>query len=276
MNNRLQQRHGLETRLHQAMERGEFSLNYQPQVSMASGAITGMEALLRWTPDGGPPVAPSQFIPLLEESGLIVAVGEWVLWHACSQCVEWQKSGFPPLRLSINISALQFMRSDLDVTVLRVLEITGFDPRLLCLELTESMIMIDSARTMEKLEALTRTGVTLSLDDFGTGYSSLEYLGRLPIKELKIDRSFVMRMLSTKNDAAVVNTIIAMGHSLKMELVAEGVETEEQMMYLLEKNCGTIQGFFFCRPLTAEGFAGFVREWTPHINRLEQSPDVTV
>jgi len=275
MNNRLQQRLGLETRLHQAMERGEFSLHYQPQVSLVTGSIIGMEALLRWTPDGGPPVAPSQFIPLLEESGLIVAVGEWVLWHACSQSVEWQKSGMPPIRLSVNISALQFMRSDLDVTVLRVLEITGLDPRLLCLELTESMIMIDSARTMEKLEALTRTGVILSLDDFGTGYSSLEYLGRLPIEELKIDRSFIMRMLSTKNDAAVVNTIIAMGHSLKMELVAEGVETIEQLTYLQEKNCGTIQGFLFSRPLTAEGFADFFREWSPEFEPLSFSVGLT-
>ena len=155
-----------------------------------------MEALLRWTPKGEEVVSPSQFIPLLEETGLIVAVGEWVLLRACTQAAAWRKQGLPPMRMSVNISALQFMRSDLDETVKRVLDVTGYDPAYLCLELTESMIMIDSMRTMEKLTALTDIGITLSLDDFGTGYSSLEYLGRLPIQELKIDQSFVRRMPS--------------------------------------------------------------------------------
>jgi diguanylate cyclase (GGDEF)-like protein/PAS domain S-box-containing protein len=251
----------LETRLHQALERSEFSLNYQPQFNPSSGTIIGMEALLRWTPDGIEPVSPVQFIPILEEIGLIIKVGEWVLWHACSQCVEWQRNGLPPLRISVNISALQFMRSDLDITVKRVLDTTGLDPQLLCLELTESTIILDSERTLEKMADLINTGIRLSLDDFGTGYSSLEYLGRMPINELKIDRSFITRMLKTHNDAAVVNTIIAMGHGLEMELVAEGVETEEQLQYLIHRNCEIIQGYLISRPLDAVGFERFIKEW---------------
>ncbi len=192
---------------------------------------------------------------------MIVAVGEWVLWQACSRAVEWQKLGLPGLRMSVNISALQFMRSDLDATVKRVLDVTGLDPHRLCLELTESMIMVDSARTLEKMTALADIGVILSLDDFGTGYSSLEYLGRLPINELKIDISFVRRMLTTRNDAAVVNTIIAMGQGLDMELVAEGVETEEQLQYLAKRNCTVIQGHFFSRPLSPDKFVQFCQEW---------------
>lgn len=266
-NSRLMERFELETKLHRALECGEFTLDYQPQINLASGAIIGVEALLRWTPEGGEPVSPRQFVPMLEESGLIVAVGEWVLWQACSQCVSWQRAGLQLLRMSINLSAIQFMRSDLDVTVRRVLDTTGLDPRLLCLELTESMVMIDSERTKVTLDALTKTGVRLSLDDFGTGYSSLAYLGRLPISELKIDQSFVTRMLTTHNDAAVVNTIIAMGIGLDMELVAEGVETEEQLRYLSGRKCGTIQGFLFSRPLPVEQLERFVSEWNPQSAR---------
>lgn len=266
-NSRMMERFELETKLHRALELGEFSLEYQPQINLSNGSIVGVEALLRWTPEGGTQVPPSIFIPLLEESGLIVAVGEWVLWKACSQCVAWQQAGLPPIRVSINLSALQFMRSDLDLTVKRVLETTGLDPRLLCLELTESMLMSDSERTRGTLTALTRTGARLSLDDFGTGYSSLSYLGRLPISELKIDRSFITRMLSTKNDAAVVNTIIAMGIGLEMQLVAEGVETVDQLRFLCGKQCEIIQGFLFSRPLSVDQFAPFVTAWDPESAR---------
>lgn len=261
LNSQLENRFSLEAKLHKALDRGEFSLNYQPQIDQTNGSIKGVEALLRWTPAGDAPVSPALFVPILEESGMIVAVGEWVLWQACSEAVEWQKLGLPELRMSVNISALQFMRSDLDVIVKRILAITGLDPHRLCLELTESMIMVDSVRTLEKMNALADIGVILSLDDFGTGYSSLEYLGRLPINELKIDISFVRRMLTTRNDAAVVNTIIAMGQGLNMELVAEGVETAEQLRYLAERECGIIQGYYFSRPLTSDGFELFCRDW---------------
>jgi diguanylate cyclase (GGDEF)-like protein/PAS domain S-box-containing protein len=261
LNKQLEERFSLEAKLHKALERGEFTLNYQPQINHAKGTVIGVEALLRWTPTGGAPVSPTQFVPILEESGMIVPVGEWILWEACAQAVEWRKLGLPEMRMSVNISALQFMRSDLDLTVKRILDVTGLEPHCLCLELTESMIMVDSARTLEKMTALADIGVILSLDDFGTGYSSLEYLGRLPIHELKIDISFIRRMLVTRNDAAVVNTIIAMGQGLDMELVAEGVETAEQLMYLTERRCGIIQGFFFSRPLEPEDLVVFYRQW---------------
>jgi len=261
LNQQMEERFALEAKLHKAMDLGEFSLNYQPQISQVHGTIIGVEALLRWAPTGETPVSPSIFVPILEETGLIVDVGEWVLRQACSQAVAWQKLGLAPLRISVNISALQFMRSDLDVTVREVLEATGLEPNYLRLELTESMIMADSARMLEKMTALADIGVLLSLDDFGTGYSSLEYLGRLPINELKIDISFVRRMLITKNDAAVVNTIIAMGQGLNMELVAEGVETVEQLRYLAELDCDVIQGFYFSRPLTADEVVTFCRNW---------------
>jgi diguanylate cyclase (GGDEF)-like protein/PAS domain S-box-containing protein len=259
LNRQLDERFALEAKLHKVLDRAEFSLNYQPQIDHAHGAVVGVEALLRWTPTGEEPVSPALFVPILEESGMIVAVGEWVLWQACSQAVAWQKLGLPEIRMSVNISALQFMRSDLDITVKRVLEATGLDPRCLCLELTESMVMVDSARTLEKMTALSDIGVILSLDDFGTGYSSLEYLGRLPINELKIDISFVRRMLATKNDAAVVNTIIAMGQGLNMELVAEGVETVEQLRYLSARGCRIIQGYYFSTPLKPDEVVSFCR-----------------
>lgn len=265
-NNRQIERFEMEAKLSKALERGEFSLHYQPQIRLSDGAIIGMEALLRWTPEGEAPVSPALFIPLLEESGLIVAVGEWVLWEACGQTAQWLQAGLPPLRISVNLSALQFMRSDLDLAVKRVLETVGLPPQLLCLELTESMLMIDSAQTMRTMAALKATGALLSMDDFGTGYSSLSYLGRMPINELKIDQSFVKRMFTTSNDEAVVSTVIAMGHGLNMELVAEGVETEEQLRFLAAKGCQIIQGYLFSRPLPANDFAVFVNGW-----QLEQA-----
>ncbi|GAM11354.1 putative signaling protein [Geobacter sp. OR-1] len=263
LNVQVENRLSMETRLHKALARGEFSIHYQPQICLNTGSIIGMEALLRWQTESDTYISPAQFIPILEETGLVLEVGEWVLNEACRQSVVWEQRGLKDLRVSVNISALQFMRSDLDVTVRNVLQTSGLDPKKLCLELTESMIMIDSSRTMEKLESLTKLGITLSLDDFGTGYSSLEYLGRLPIHELKIDQSFVRRMSNTKNDAAVVNTIIAMGHGLGMDLVAEGVETIEQLAYLNEKKCGYIQGFLFSKPLPVAEFENFCMAWVP-------------
>jgi EAL domain-containing protein (putative c-di-GMP-specific phosphodiesterase class I) len=261
LNSQLEERFAMEAKLHRALERGEFSLNYQPQINHERGTILGVEALLRWTPPGEAPVSPARFVPILEESGMIVEVGEWVLNQACAQAVAWANAGLPELRMSVNISALQFMRSDLDVVVKRVLADTGLSPRCLCLELTESMVMEDSSRTLDKMTTLADIGVILSLDDFGTGYSSLEYLGRLPIQELKIDMSFIRRMLTTRNDAAVVNTIIAMGHGLDMELVAEGVEAEDQLTYLALRKCNVIQGYFFSKPLTPVDCEAFCREW---------------
>ncbi len=263
LNRAVQQRLRLETGLHRALERNEFSLHYQPQINLRSGCIAGVEALLRWAPEGEASISPAEFIPLLEESGLVVEVGAWVLREACHQCVQWQQQGFGNLRISVNISVSQFMRSDLEQTVRQTLKETGLAPGMLCLELTESMLMQDSEKTMLKLAALHDTGTVISLDDFGTGFSSLEYLGRLPLRELKIDRTFVQRMLNTPNDAAVVNTIIAMAEGLNLELVAEGVETVEQLQYLRAKQCETIQGFLFSRPLTGTAFQELLKTWDP-------------
>jgi EAL domain-containing protein (putative c-di-GMP-specific phosphodiesterase class I) len=251
----------LETRLHRALENAEFSLHYQPQICMKKRIVSGVEALLRWTPSEMQPVLPTEFIPILEETGLIVPVGIWVLHQACHQMMEWQQAGLPPMRLSVNISAVQFQRGDLGETVRLALAETGLDPALLCLELTESMLMIDTAHAQQKLQELRNLGVSLSLDDFGTGYSSLAYLSRLPVQELKVDRSFIHRLYKTPSDTAVVNTIIAMAQELGLELIAEGVETGEQQEHLLARGCLTIQGFLCSNPLPPEELALFVRQW---------------
>ncbi len=239
----------LENKLRRALDNNEFSLHYQPQISLKTDTITGVEALLRWNPPDHPPVSPAEFIPILEESGLIVPVGSWVLHEACRQTVQWMRDGLPPLRISVNISAVQFQRSNLDETVRQVLSATGIDPTQLCLELTETMLLIDTTTTLNKLTELRGLRVSLSLDDFGTGYSSLAYLSRFPVQELKIDHSFIRRLHDTRSDTAVINTIIVMGQELGLDLVAEGVETEEQKQHLLERGCTSVQGFLFSRPL---------------------------
>jgi len=262
LNERLEERFRIQTRLHKALERDEFRLVYQPQVDLAAGALYGVEALLRWNPDNEGYTSPALFIPLLEESSLILDVGEWVLNEACRQAVAWERESGSIVRMSVNISALQFLRGNLDIVVERALATSGLPPDRLCLELTESMIMHVSDRMMERLNELRRIGVHLSLDDFGTGYSSLSYLGTLPITELKIDQTFVRRMLDTRNDAAVVSTIIAMAQNLGMELVAEGVETAEQLTFLSRRGCRAFQGFLFSRPLEPEQIPFFAQTFS--------------
>ncbi len=258
---RVQRRLIMESALHRAMENNDFTLHYQPQMDLSSGVVYGVEALLRWNnPADLPPASPAEFVPLLEETSLIVPVGAWVLREACRQMVEWQKAGLPTMRLSVNISAVQFRRGDLAQTVRMVLEESGFDPSMLCLELTESLLMADTAHAQEKLEELRSLGLALSLDDFGTGYSSLSYLSRLPVQELKVDQSFIRRLHHAATDAAVVNTIIAMGQELGLELVAEGVETEEQRNHLSGRGCTSMQGFLFSKPLPAADLFRFVNK----------------
>ncbi len=258
MNVKVQERLIMETRLRKALERREFYLLYQPRVDVESGAIAGVEALLRWRPEGGDVIMPDEFIPLLEETGLIVQVGEWVLRAVCLQGMAWQAAGVPPLIISVNVSARQFHQKNLPEKIEEILLETGFPSRLLEIELTESIIIQDVEETILKLDRLKEMGLRLSIDDFGTGYSSLSYLKRFPIDILKIDRSFVRGLMTDPDDATIVSTIIAMAHNLKMNVVAEGVETSRQLQFVDQHGCEEVQGFFFSKPITPDTLAELI------------------
>ena len=252
MSKKAQERLALEGKLRKALSLDEFTLHYQPQMALNSGRIIGVEALLRWNHPELGLVSPAEFIPLLEETGLIVSVGEWVLRSACMQNKIWQDSGFDPLRISVNLSSRQLNDSSLIETVSNILLETGLDPKFLELEITESAIMQNTKMASEILQALHEQGISLAVDDFGTGYSSLGYLKRFPIDTLKIDRSFIRDCTTDKDDAALVKAIIAMADSLNLEVIAEGVEESEQLIFLRDQNCMAIQGFYFSRPLPSE------------------------
>lgn len=246
------ERLALEDSLHHALQRGEFLLHYQPQVDLKTGQIIGMEALVRWQrPDRGM-VSPKEFIPLAEETGLIVPIGEWVLRTACAQNKAWQAAGFPPIRMAVNLSARQFQQRNLIEMVARVLEETGLASNYLELELTESSIMQNVQTTIATLRELNAIGIAISIDDFGTGYSSLNYLKRFPINTLKIDQSFVHDIPNDPDDAAIVTAIITLAHSLKLKVIAEAVEIVEQLEFLRSLQCDKIQGYLFSKPLPAE------------------------
>jgi diguanylate cyclase (GGDEF)-like protein/PAS domain S-box-containing protein len=253
----------LETGLHHALERGELLLYYQPQMELATRRITGVETLLRWSHPERGLVSPAEFIPLAEETGLIVPIGEWVLRTACREIKSWHDRGFSGLRLAVNLSSRQFRDQDLASMVGRILEETGFDPRCLELEITEGLLMEDRVIIVEILNALKAAGVVISIDDFGTGFSSLSYLKRLPIGKLKIDQSFVREMVSNAEDAAIVRTVIAMAHSLCISVIAEGVETAEQMKFLESEHCDEIQGFLLSRPVPAAEALRFLEQRPP-------------
>jgi len=260
MNARSLARMTMEKHLRRAMENNELSLHYQPQVSLLTGHVSGMEALLRWqSPELGP-VSPASFIPLAEETGLIEQIGEWVVRTACAQNRAWQDAGLPQLSVAVNISARQFRLSNIVGSIGRALRETGLEPRFLELEITESMVMQDVERVSAILNELKGLGVLLAMDDFGTGYSSLSYLKRFPFDVLKIDRSFVRDITSDPDSAAIAKTVIAMAHSLHLTVVAEGVETEGQLHYLRSHGCDEMQGYFFSRPLPAAEFAALLRE----------------
>jgi diguanylate cyclase (GGDEF)-like protein/PAS domain S-box-containing protein len=249
----------LEAHLRRALENREFSLHYQPQVDLATGRVIGAEALIRWhRPELGD-IPPGQFIPIAEESGLIIPIGEWVLREACRQNRAWQAAGFAPMTVAVNLSALQFQRGDIVGIVVRILDETGLPPAHLELELTESLLLQNAARTMNALDQLKALGVKLSIDDFGTGYSSLAYLKRLSVDKLKIDQSFVRDLPHDPEDAAIVQAIISMAHGLSLATIAEGVETPEQASILERQGCDEAQGYFYARPLPAGDFAEFLR-----------------
>jgi diguanylate cyclase (GGDEF)-like protein/PAS domain S-box-containing protein len=249
----------LEKDLRHALERSEFVLYYQPLVSLGGGAITGCEALLRWRHPTRGLLLPGEFIPLAEETNLIVPIGEWVLRAACNQVQAWLGAGLPPLDLSVNLSARQFHHRDLGGTVIKALDKSGMDPARLTLELTESIVMGTSAQTLRTIDTLKSLGIELSIDDFGTGYSSLAYLKRFPCSSLKIDGSFVRDVTTDSDDAAIATAIISLAHNLRMKVIAEGIETEGQRQLLEREHCDEGQGFLFSRPVPADEFFQFVR-----------------
>jgi diguanylate cyclase (GGDEF)-like protein/PAS domain S-box-containing protein len=251
MNERLAQRQQLETGLRGAIERQEFLLHYQPKVELGGGTISGFEALLRWQHPQRGLVSPVEFVPVLEDTGLIVPVGEWVLRTVCTQIKAWQGQGLAPLPVAVNMSARQFERKTLDAFIACIAE-SGVDPTLIKLELTESLLMKDAEETVQSLVRLKSTGVRLSVDDFGTGYSSLSYLKRFPLDELKIDRAFIRDVTTNPEDAEITLTIINLAHSLHLKVVAEGVETEAQLSFLYAHGCDEMQGYYFSKPLNVE------------------------
>ena len=255
MNARAVQRQSVEVSLRRALERQEFVLHYQPKINLQSGAIVGVEALIRWQHPEQGLLLPAQFVSIAEDCGLILPIGRWVLHEACLQARSWQQAGLPPIIVAVNISALEFRDKDFLENIRAVIEKTGLEPRYLELELTESVLMQDAASTDSMLHALANLGVRLTIDDFGTGYSSLSYLKQFPINTLKIDQSFVNQMCSNLDDAAIVSAVTSMGKSLKLCVIAEGVESSEQSAFLLAQHCDEGQGYYFGCPMVAEALA---------------------
>ena len=252
---RVSERMALEGMLRRALERGELSLRYQPQVDLHSNRIFGCEALIRWNQADLGMIGPAKFIPLAEDTGLIVQIGEWVLRSACMQVRAWQDAGLPAVTVAVNISARQFRERNLLQSVTRILAETGLPTGQLELEVTESVIMHDAQNVIAELQAFSDMGVKLSVDDFGTGYSSLSYLKRFPVDRLKIDQSFVRDIGSDADDAAIAQAVITLGHTLGLRVIAEGVETAEQLAFLRRNRCDEVQGYLFGKPMPAHEFA---------------------
>jgi diguanylate cyclase (GGDEF)-like protein/PAS domain S-box-containing protein len=264
MNSRALEKLAMESQLRKAIERAEFELHFQPKLDLRTGRISGAEALIRWHHPELGMVAPIDFIPLAEESGLIVPIGEWVLRAACEQSKRWQGLGLPPVHMAVNIASPHFRHSGLLPTVARVLHDTGLRPEYVEVEVTESMLMDDMETTLATLHKLKDMGLRLAIDDFGTGYSSLAYLKRFPLDALKIDRSFVKDTPGAADDAAITSAIIAMAHSLKLEVVAEGVETVAQLEFLRERGCEYAQGYLISRPVQSQDFVALLSGAVPN------------
>jgi diguanylate cyclase (GGDEF)-like protein/PAS domain S-box-containing protein len=254
------QRLEMETALRRALIQGELVLHYQPKLDLASGVIVGGEALLRWQRPGFGLVPPYRFIPLAEETGLIVPIGAWVINETCRQIRAWAEAGQPSVMVAVNVSARQFAGGELEAVLATALRKHAVDPRMLGLELTESMLMAAPEQATERLDALRRVGVAVALDDFGTGYSSLSYLSRFPVDELKIDRSFITHIVSDPKAANIATAVIALAHRMALKVVAEGVETETQLSYLRKNRCDQIQGYLFSAPVPADEFATLVSQ----------------
>lgn len=260
MSEEVQKLYTLDSQLRGAMGRDEFSLHYQPQLDLSSGKMDGIEVLLRWDNIELGSVSPVEFIPIAEENGFIVCIGEWVMRTACYAAKKWLDEGYVFERIAVNVSALQFVRPDFPDLVAQILEETQLDPSSLELEITESLLAADTENAVNTLRKLKALGVQLSIDDFGTGYSSLSQLKNFPIDRLKIDRSFIQGITSSLDDAAIANAIISMGNSMNLQVLAEGVETEEQLEFLKNNNCDEVQGYYFSRPLPTERMIEFLQE----------------
>jgi EAL domain-containing protein (putative c-di-GMP-specific phosphodiesterase class I) len=254
MNKQVLQRLTLENNLRKALQEGHFQLYYQPKIDLASMEVSGMEALVRWLHPEGNIIAPDTFIPVAEETGLIIPLGDWILRTACLQTRQWREAGHASLKVAVNLSARQFQQTDLAQKFLAILQETGLPAEALEIEVTESALMANMAETKSTLEQLAACGISIALDDFGTGYSSLYHLKHLPIAAVKIDRSFVTDLTSNADDVAIVRAILSMSADLNLRTVAEGVETAEQLEFLRQHDCSEIQGYLFSRPLPAKEF----------------------
>ncbi len=261
MNARAVARQAIEASLRRALERQEFVLYYQPKIDLNSGAMVGVEALIRWQHPQRGLLEPMEFVPIAEDCGLIRPIGHWVLREACLQAQAWLRAGLPPLVVSVNTSALEFRADDFLANLRTTLEETRLEPRYLEIELTESVLMRDAESADSVLLSIAKLGVKLAIDDFGTGYSSLSYLKRFPIDTLKIDKSFVNQMTSNADDASIVNAVISLGKSLRQRIIAEGVETSEQHASLLALHCDEGQGYYFGRPVVAAELATLLQTW---------------
>jgi EAL domain-containing protein (putative c-di-GMP-specific phosphodiesterase class I) len=260
LNARVAERLDLESRLRRAVERREFVLYYQPKVDLKTGRIVGLEALMRWNdPDSGI-VGPGRFIPILEETGLIIEVGRWALQEATATFADWRARGLNPPRIAVNVSAIQLQHPAFVAEFERICGPVPEAERGLDIEITESLLMEDITGAIGKMEALHRLGLEIAIDDFGTGYSSLAYINKLPIQMLKIDRSFVHGMTADSDGTSIVSSIIGLAQGLRLKVIAEGVETEEQKQLLTELRCDQIQGFLFGRPMPREAVEALLRE----------------
>ncbi|HUO76646.1 MAG TPA: EAL domain-containing protein [Thermodesulfovibrionales bacterium] len=252
------ERFSIEHKLRRALDHNEFMLFYQPQIDIRTGKMIGVEALIRWLQPDLVLIKPNEFIPLAEETGLIIPIGEWVLRTACAQNKAWQKAGLNSIRMTVNVSGVQFKQQNFVEMVSQVLNDTGLAQECLQLELTESTIMKDSENTIRKLHALQAMGIQVAIDDFGTGYSSLNYLKRFPLSTLKIDYSFVRDLISSSVDQSIVNAIVSLAHNFNLKVIAEGVETKKQLTFLHEARCGGVQGYLICPPVNAVSLRQFM------------------
>jgi diguanylate cyclase len=268
MNVRAVARQSIEEDLRHALDRKQFALHYQPKIKLATGRITGVEALLRWTHPTRGSVSPAQFVPIAEDSGLILPIGSWVLREACIDAKAWIEAGLPMGTISVNVSAIEFRNEDFLKELFSTLNETGLDPRCLELEVTESVLMKNAEVATSILQSVREKGVRVAIDDFGTGYSSLSYLRRFPLDAIKIDQSFVRQIANSPDEATIVTAIITMGQSLGLRVIAEGVETPEALEFLQAQQCDEAQGYYFSRPIPAEELATLLKSGRFHQSKV--------